>query len=115
LRPATTLGVNAAETSRRSRVWSGGSRNRNDEGRAESTGGASDEFVRSLLARGSRNNRVQSACRPTITSLPFIIDTGEISRSRCNNGYGSARVAGSSSAPKSSTDGSPASSVMRSG
>jgi len=44
---AMTLGANASATSRRSRVWSGGSSDRNDRARcARSSGGASSDLFR---------------------------------------------------------------------
>ena len=100
---AITRGANALETRRRSRVWSGGSIERNDCGRRCPGSGASSDLLRSLLARGSRRIAEQSSCRPTTTSDPSARPltasaNGDASRRRARTGYGSGSTAGSASA-----------------
>jgi hypothetical protein len=100
---AMTRGANALETRRRSRVWSGGSIERNDCGRRCSGSGASRDLFRSLLARGSRRMAEQSSCRPTTTSDPSASPltasaNGDASRSLARTGYGSGSTAGSARA-----------------
>src|SRR5581483_8431994 len=96
---AITRGVKALDTSRRSRVWSGGSRDRNDAARAvkgegEVGGGDSSDRPRSLLARGSRRILEQSSCRPTTTNAPPASGNGDASRSPARTGYGSGTTVG---------------------
>ena len=84
---ATMRGVNALDTSRRSRVWSGGSMDRNDMPvRRAASGGASREVPRSLLTRLSRRMREQSSCRPKTIRAPPSVAYGEASRSAARTG-----------------------------
>ena len=85
---AIVRGVKALETSRRSRVWSGGSSDRN-EGLSlvrRGAAGASRDLLRSLLAFGLRSTAEQSACRPTTTNAPSNSANGEASRRPASTG-----------------------------
>ena len=82
-----TRGANALDTSRRSLVWSGGSRDRNEGLRCCCSSGVdSRDRFRSLLARGSRRIAEQSWYRPTTTSAPSSSANGDASLSPARTG-----------------------------
>src|SRR6476661_2782518 len=103
-----TLGTNALLTSLRSRVWSGGSRNRNPGGpkaRASAPSSicrcAAVDLSRSLADDGWRSTSSQSAKDENTFSVICGSCSGPRSRIRSYAGYGFARFDGSSSSSSS--------------
>src|SRR5690242_1687892 len=103
-RALTTFGAKALLTSLRSRVWSGGSRNRNPGGpmgRASAPAAisrcATADLSRSLADDGWRSTSSQSANDENTFSVMCGSCRGPRSRMRSYAGYGLARFDGSSS------------------
>jgi hypothetical protein len=107
---ATTRGVKALATSRRSLVWSCGSSERNDPAlrspfRRATSAGISNDRSRSLLARGSRKMREHASYLANTTRAPSSSANGDASRNRASSGYGLAITAGSASVIRSVSPG----------